>query len=95
VTDLGYELIVLALAPGLIATARGHLSFRAIWLLNFIALGLIISVAFAIPGLILLLIAAIWSLGGNTRDSQRRHASAISRAVAEEMLAREISRDRR
>ena len=88
-------LFLVAFLPGIVATARGHRSTLAIWLLNIVALGLIVSVVCMMFGFVLALIATVWALGGNTSDNRRRDSAAVGRAVSD-ALARErdaISRE--
>ena len=88
-------MFLIAFCPGIVATARGHRSLLAIWLLNLVALALIVSVVWAVFGFLLVLVALIWSLGSNTNDNRRRDSAAVGRAVSD-ALARErdaISRE--
>ena len=86
--EFSITLFLVAFLPGIVATARGHRSMLAIWLLNIVALGLIVSIVGAVFGLVLALIATVWALGGNTSDNRRRDSAAIGRAVSD-ALARE------
>ena len=81
-------LFLVVFLPGIVATARGHRSMLAIWLLNFLALGLIVSVVGAVFGFVVALVATVWALGGNTSDNRHRDSAAIGRAVSD-ALARE------
>lgn len=88
-TDPGLVAALVAFAPGLIATARGHLSWRAIWLINLVGLACVVSIIAWLPGVAFLLIGLIWSLGGNTRDNQRRHAALVAKAMSAALAERD------